>query len=94
MTLSDSDKEFINAIQTAHYAKIDSTLTILTAKLDTHIEIESKKDEDGSYSYTDLKDMNKKQQIVILKELRLDSKEIKDLKKEQDRIDKILELQK
>lgn len=57
-------------------------------------EEEQKEEEKVVYSYTDLKDMNKKQQIKILKDAGLDSNAIKSLKTEKERIDSILSLQK
>jgi len=56
-------------------------------------EVEIKKDEINKYSYTNLKDSDKKEQVKILKGLGLDYKNIKDLKKEEDRIQTILNLQ-
>lgn len=44
--MTDSDKEYFQAIQSAYYAKIDATLTIMAAKLDTHIENEGNRDSD------------------------------------------------
>ncbi|GAF78613.1 unnamed protein product [marine sediment metagenome] len=56
-------------------------------------EVETKKDEKGLYSYTDLKDMNKKQQIKILKDFGLNESAMKSLKTEKERIDSILSIQ-
>ena len=57
------------------------------------VEEESPKEDDDKYSYTDLKDMNKKEQVKILEGFGLSKNEIKALKLEEDRINKILELQ-
>jgi len=56
--------------------------------------IEVKKDEEGKYSYTDLKDFKKSEQVKLLKDFGLDDLEIKSLKKEDERINMILDLQK
>lgn len=56
-------------------------------------EVETKKDEDGLYSYTDIKDMNKKAQIKILKDFGLNNSAIKSLEIEEERIQSILSLQ-
>ena len=55
-------------------------------------ELEASKD-DGKWSKTDLMDMTKKEQIKILEEMGLSSKEIKELRVEENRVSKILELQ-
>ena len=52
-----------------------------------------KEEEKVLYSYTDLKDMNKKQQLKILKDAELDNSTIKSLKTEEERIQSILALQ-
>lgn len=58
MNLDVDDKEFINAIQAAHYAKIDSSITILSAKLDAHIITESQKDIEIETIKTDIVRLN------------------------------------
>lgn len=55
--------------------------------------IEDKKDKDGKYSKTDLIDATKKEQIKILKDLRVNDKDIEKLKTEEKRVAKILKLQ-
>lgn len=57
--------------------------------------IESKRDEFGLFSETDLIDLKKEEQVYILSEMiGLDEKQIKLLSKEKKRVDKILSLQK
>lgn len=60
---------------------------------ETEDETDPALDEDGKYSKTDLVDKTKKEQIEILKEFGLESKEIRKLKNEELRVNKILELQ-
>lgn len=56
--------------------------------------IESKRGKDGKFTKTDVKDFNKRQQLLILQDLGLTDEKIKKLSSEDKRINKIMRLQK
>ena len=57
------------------------------------VEEEAPKEEAEKYTKTDLMEMTKSEQVQILEDMGLSSKEIKDLKTEPNRVAQILELQ-
>lgn len=62
-------------------------------KKEDEIIIRKKKDKDGKLSKTDIKDLNKDQQVDLLKKFGLKPSEIKKLRTENSRVNRILKLQ-
>jgi len=90
----ETEEEFEEDLQDETEEEFEEDLQDETEETEepTIEELEASKD-DGKWSKTDLMDMTKKEQIKILEEMGLSSKEIKELRVEENRVSKILELQ-